>query len=62
MRSGSTDRPLGMSIGIAAWDPDSGEDLERLVARADAAMYDAKRSGKGIFTVAAPAQTRDQAT
>ncbi len=58
LESGSPDRPLGMSIGIAAWDPDGDEDLESLVARADAAMYESKRGGKGTFCVAAPAIKR----
>ncbi len=52
--SGSPDRPVGMSIGIAAWDPHANEDLDSLLARADAAMYHAKRGGKGSFTIAEP--------
>jgi diguanylate cyclase (GGDEF)-like protein/PAS domain S-box-containing protein len=52
--SGSPDRPIGMSIGIAAWDPQSNEDLDGLLARADAAMYLAKRGGKGSYTIAEP--------
>jgi diguanylate cyclase (GGDEF)-like protein/PAS domain S-box-containing protein len=52
--SGSPDRPVGMSIGIAAWDPRGNEDLDGLLARADAAMYQAKRGGKGAFTIADP--------
>lgn len=52
--SGSPDRPVGMSIGIAAWDPLGSEDLDGLLARADAAMYKAKRGGKGSFTIADP--------
>ena len=45
-------RPLGMSIGLAAFDPASGETLERLIARADAAMYDIKRGGKNALAIA----------
>ncbi len=52
--SGSPDRPLGMSIGVAAWDPQSNEDLDGLLSRADAAMYLAKRGGKGSYTIAEP--------
>jgi diguanylate cyclase (GGDEF)-like protein len=52
--SGSPDRPVGMSIGIAAWDPRADEGLDGLLARADAAMYQAKRGGKGAFTIADP--------
>ncbi len=51
-KSGSPDRPLGMSIGIAVWTPDSGEALDALLARADHAMYEAKRGGKGNFAIA----------
>ena len=50
--SGDDDHPLGVSIGVAQYNPDSGEDLESLVARADAAMYDVKRAGKGGYHVA----------
>ncbi len=60
--SGSPDRPVGMSIGIAAWDPKANEDLDGLLARADGAMYHAKRGGKGTFTIAdPPAATTAQA-
>ena len=52
--SGSPDRPVGMSIGIAAWNPEGNEDLDGLLARADGAMYHAKRGGKGSFTIADP--------
>lgn len=44
------------SLGIAAWDPASRESTERLLARADAALYDAKRNGRGGWRLAeAPA-------
>jgi len=49
--SGSPERPVGMSIGIAAWKP-GAETLEQLLSRADSAMYEAKRAGKGNFRVA----------
>jgi diguanylate cyclase (GGDEF)-like protein len=37
---------IGASIGIALF-PDDGEDVGALIAQADAAMYDAKRGGRG---------------
>ncbi len=52
--SGDQDHPLGVSIGIAVYDPSSDEGLESLVARADAAMYEVKRAGKSGYYVAAP--------
>jgi diguanylate cyclase (GGDEF)-like protein len=45
--SGDASHPLGVSIGIAIYDPGSGETIEEIVARADAAMYEVKRQGKG---------------
>lgn len=43
---------LGASVGIAiAWGEKS-EDVDELIARADAAMYAAKREGKGRFVIA----------
>jgi len=56
--SGSPEKPLGMSIGIAAWHPDSDETLDGLLARADAVMYVVKKSGKGNYSVAEPAATK----
>jgi diguanylate cyclase (GGDEF)-like protein/PAS domain S-box-containing protein len=43
---GAPDRPLGVSIGAAISNPDNAETMERLICRADAAMYEAKRCGK----------------
>ncbi len=54
--SGSPEKPLGMSIGIAAWDPDGDETLDGLLARADAVMYVVKKTGKGNYSVAEPAK------
>jgi len=51
-------RALGMSIGIAAWERGTGESLDGLLARGDAAMYEAKRGGKGKFTIAPSAQVK----
>lgn len=41
--------PLSTSIGLAGWRP--GETLDRLVARADAAMYASKAGGRNRVTV-----------
>ncbi len=53
--SGDDEHPLGVSIGVALYDPISGENMESLVARADAAMYMVKNDGKGGFRIAEPA-------
>ncbi len=53
--SGDEDRPLGVSIGVAMYDPRNGETLESLVARADGAMYEVKKDGKGGYRIAEPA-------
>ncbi len=44
--SGGPDAPLGLSVGIAACDPDGRESLDGLIERADQAMYRVKRRGK----------------
>jgi predicted signal transduction protein with EAL and GGDEF domain len=49
--SGSPDRPLGFSIGIAVVDPAAAESIDELIERADTAMYGAKRAGKGRAVV-----------
>jgi diguanylate cyclase (GGDEF)-like protein len=49
--SGNDRRPLQMSIGIAPHDPARPENIDALMKRADAAMYQIKRSGKGNFAV-----------
>ena len=58
--SGDSDHPLGVSIGIAAFDPESGETLKQLIARADAAMYLAKDADKAGCAVAPPAAEADR--
>jgi len=45
--------PIGLSIGIATRPAGSDEDLEGLTRRADRAMYEVKRAGRGAWRVAA---------
>jgi len=45
------DGSLGMSIGIATRWPELGEDIEALMHRADSAMYEVKRAGRGQWKV-----------
>ena len=44
--------PVSTSIGIAARHPRAAETLEDVMRRADAAMYDVKRAGRGHWRVA----------
>jgi diguanylate cyclase (GGDEF)-like protein/PAS domain S-box-containing protein len=52
--SGSTEKPLNISLGAAVHFPGSDETLEELVVRADTAMYEVKREGKGSWRIADP--------
>ena len=49
--SGSIERPLGISIGIAVSDGEVRETVPELVARADSAMYQAKHGGKDNYAI-----------
>ena len=60
--SGSPDRPLGFSLGIAIYQGDHPEELEALTARADAAMYLVKHGGKGGYEVAPSPESAGTAT
>lgn len=51
-------RPFALSIGMAAFDPRSGENLAQLIERADRAMYEAKRDhGAPSYFIAPKAGT-----
>lgn len=50
--SGAPDRPLTLSIGMAVFDPATGETMDCLMERADAAMYRVKQDGKSGFHIA----------
>lgn len=56
--TGDPSRPLAVSLGIAMPErrADEPESLEAFLARADAAMYSAKRTGKGRSVLADPAE------
>lgn len=49
--SASPEKPLGLSIGIAVHRP-GRETVQELTDRADSAMYDAKKRGKGHYALA----------
>jgi len=55
--SGSPEKPLGVSVGVAIFDPMDKEPLVDLLARADAAMYAVKKASKGGYQMAVPAGT-----
>jgi len=55
-RSGDAERPLHMSLGLAVHGGPSGETLDELVARADKAMYEVKKDGKGAWRMAPPSE------
>ena len=50
--SGDEKFPLGISVGVAIYNPKDNETLEELVARADAAMYQVKNADKQGFLLA----------
>ena len=60
--SGHEDKPLGISVGVAIYSPEYDESLDGLVSRADAAMYDIKKAGKGGFVIAPPPEISKQRT
>jgi diguanylate cyclase (GGDEF)-like protein len=56
--SGDEYNPLGISVGVAIFNPDDDEPLDELVARADEAMYQVKNAEKRGFHVAAFPMTK----
>ena len=65
--SGSPERKLHMSLGIAVHNGGDegnggGETLDDLIARADRAMYEVKRDGKGDWRLAPPPSQRNAAS
>ena len=42
---------MSNSIGVAFFEPSTGETLDSLISRADAAMYVAKKTGKGSYYI-----------
>lgn len=55
LHSVSKKRPLGLSIGVAIYEPSTPDTVDELIARADRAMDAAKRAGKGRVEMAGPA-------
>jgi diguanylate cyclase (GGDEF)-like protein/PAS domain S-box-containing protein len=53
--SGNDEYPLGISVGVAIFDPEANESLDSVMARADAAMYKVKNTSKGGFHMSEPA-------
>ena len=50
---------VGASIGIC-FSPEDGDDMETLLGRADAAMYESKAKGKNTFTRYRPRPWRQE--
>ncbi|MNF06828.1 Cyclic di-GMP phosphodiesterase Gmr [compost metagenome] len=49
------------SIGISLF-PDHGQDAESLIARADAAMYASKQTGRNRYTLVMPSEVESAVT
>ena len=49
--SAGPDKPLGVSVGVAVVPPNQNIRLNQLMEQADAAMYQAKRSGKSTWAI-----------
>ena len=51
--------PIGISIGIAVFNPASPEALDSLILRAGAALDETRRTGKGGYRIATPVEGPD---
>ena len=60
--SGDPARPLGISVGVAVFEPGGGETPEALTLRADEAMYEIKHNGKAGYVIAPAARRAPAAT
>lgn len=49
--SGSPEKPVGLSLGLALHAAGSQETLESLIRRADKVMYEVKHGGKGWYRI-----------
>ena len=58
--SGSPDKPLGISVGVAVFQAGCGETVADLTSRADAAMYQIKHGTKSGYIIAEPCSREDQ--
>jgi len=49
-------RPLTISVGVTQAMPQSGDDVERIIARVDGALYEAKDAGRNCVIVASTSE------
>lgn len=58
--SGSPEKQVGLSIGMAVREAGSGESLKALIERADGVMYEIKHGSKGWYRIAESAVEADR--
>jgi diguanylate cyclase (GGDEF)-like protein/PAS domain S-box-containing protein len=57
--SGTPDKPLGISVGVAVFQAGCGESIADLTSRADAAMYQIKHGTKSGYVIAEPCNSQN---